>query len=105
MVAARRRARDTSDRAPPRRRDSGAHMSITRLRQSQVVSTYGPGALVDLPDYAIIVAGLEHWRGDTQLISEPRLLANLRRRLNPPPLDLRPPPIPDSDGQLDVGIV
>ena len=56
-------------------------MSIVTIRQSQIVSTYGPGALVDLPDYAVLIAGLEHWYGDAQLVPEPRLLANLRRRL------------------------
>src|SRR5690349_5191811 len=80
-------------------------MSITTLRQSQVVSTYGPGALVDLPDYAIIVAGLEHWRGEAQLVPEPRLLAILRARLNLGTLELRAPPVPDSPNQHDVGIV
>jgi len=39
-------------------------VSIVKIRQSQIVSTYGPGALVDLPDYAVLVAGLEHWAGD-----------------------------------------
>ena len=31
-------------------------MSLVKIRQSQIVSTYGPGALVDLPDYAVLVA-------------------------------------------------
>ncbi|WP_420618555.1 DrmB family protein [Candidatus Poriferisocius sp.] len=32
-----------------------------QVRQSQVITTYGPGALIDLPNYAAIVAGLETW--------------------------------------------
>lgn len=80
-------------------------MSIVKIRQSQIVSTYGPGALVDLPDYAVLVAGLEHWAGDAQLIPEPRLLANLRRRLGLPALELRSPPVPEREDQQGVGIV
>ena len=67
-------------------------MSIVKIRQSQIVSTYGPGALVDLPDSAVLVAGLEHWVGEAQLVPEPRLLANLRGRLKLPSLELRSPP-------------
>ena len=30
-----------------------------QIRQSQVVTTFGPGAMVDLPDHAVIVGGLD----------------------------------------------
>lgn len=80
-------------------------MTIITIRQSQIVSTYGPGALVDLPDYAVLVAGLEHWAGDAQLVPEPRLLANLRRRLKLPALELRAPPVPEREGEQGIGIV
>lgn len=80
-------------------------MSIIKIRQSQIVSTYGPGALVDLPDYAVLVAGLEHWAGEAQLVPEPRLLANLRRRLGLPFLELRSPPVPEREDELGIGIV
>ena len=80
-------------------------MNVVKIRQSQIVSTYGPGALVDLPDYAVLVAGLEHWAGDAQLVPEPRLLENLRRRLGLPFLELRSPPVPERDDQLGIGIV
>ena len=32
-----------------------------RLRQSQLVTTFGPGAMVDLVDRAVVIGGLEHW--------------------------------------------
>ena len=80
-------------------------MSIIKIRQSQIISTYGPGALVDLPDLAVLVAGLEHWAGDAQLVPEPRLLANLRRRLEKPFLELRSPPVPEREDDLGIGIV
>ena len=46
---------------PPRR--GGQLKPAGQLRQSQVVTTFGPGAMVDLPDHAVIVGGLEHWNG------------------------------------------
>jgi Domain of unknown function (DUF1998) len=80
-------------------------VTIISIRQSQIVSTYGPGALVDLPHSAVLVAGLEFWSGDAQLVPEPRLLANLRRRLQLPALELRSPPVPERGNAQGVGIV
>lgn len=60
---------------------------------------------MDLPDRAVLVAGLEHWVGRTSGISEPRLLGNLRHRMNLPSLELRSPPIPDREDQPDAGVV
>lgn len=48
------------------------------IRQSQVVTTFGPGALIDLPNYSVIVAGLDGIRSDIE-IKEPRLLEKIRR--------------------------
>ena len=31
------------------------------IRQSQVVMTFGPGSMLDLPNYSVLVAGLEFW--------------------------------------------
>jgi hypothetical protein len=32
------------------------------LRQSQVLTTFGPGAMVDLPDRAVLIEGLQAGR-------------------------------------------
>ena len=32
------------------------------LRQTQVVTTFGPGSLVDLPKQSVIVGGLDDWK-------------------------------------------
>ena len=32
-----------------------------QIRQSQVVTTFGPGAMLDLPNHSVLVAGLDHW--------------------------------------------
>lgn len=79
-------------------------MSRVHVRRSQVVSTFGPGALVDLPDQAILVAGLEHWRGDAPIIHEPRLLQKLRAALRLPALELRAPPVPEREEDVGVGV-
>lgn len=68
-----------------------------QLRRSQVITTFGPGAMVDLPTHAVIVGGLETW-GDPdrlgfQAIREERLLAKLRRLLGNPGLRLFAPPM------------
>ena len=41
-------------------------MSKNQLRSSQVVTTFGPGAMVDLPDTSVIIAGLDSWKYDFQ---------------------------------------
>lgn len=69
-----------------------------RIRQSQVITTYGPGALVDLPKSSVLVAGLDHWSQAGQtLIQEPRLVAKLEELLQVHGLTLRTPPLDDSD--------
>jgi hypothetical protein len=29
------------------------------IRQSQLITTFGPGSMLDLPNYSVLVAGLE----------------------------------------------
>ncbi len=38
-----------------------------QIRLSQVVSTFGPGSMVDLPKHSVLIAGLDFWvkRGPT----------------------------------------
>lgn len=67
-----------------------------QLRHSQVVTTFGPGSLVDLPTQSAIVGGLEHWFQVSEEIHEPRLIEKLKRLLNLPALKLFAPP-PDND--------
>lgn len=47
-----------------------------RLRRSQVVSTFGPGAMVDLVHDAVLIGGLDFWgfKGTENQVDEPRLL-------------------------------
>ncbi|ABV86601.1 DUF1998 domain-containing protein [Shewanella pealeana] len=44
------------------------------VRPSQVITTFGPGAIVDLQTLSVVVAGIDEWRkSDAQRIQEPRL--------------------------------
>ena len=48
------------------------------VRQSQIITTFGPGALLDLPKYSVIVAGLDGIQADIE-VHEPRLLTKVQR--------------------------
>jgi len=65
-----------------------------QIRQSQVVMTFGPGSMFDLPNQAVIIGGLEYWtKGDE--VHKPRLLAKLKDLLQLSSLVLHAPPPPD----------
>jgi hypothetical protein len=55
------------------------------LRQSQLITTFGPGAMVDLPTRSVIIGGLDLWhmreKGSWQTIQEPRAVAILEKLL------------------------
>jgi hypothetical protein len=71
-----------------------------QIRQGQVITIYGPGALVDLPRHSAIVGGLDTWPRTSELqeILEPRLTEKLKimtgvaaPRLYEPPADPNDP--------------
>ena len=55
------------------------------VRQGQLITTYGPGALIDLVDHAVLVGGLDFWSYDKAkglpVIQEPRLRDAIAKRL------------------------
>ncbi len=52
---------------------------IGGLRPSQMIHTFGPGAVVDLPAMSVVVSGIDSWNiHDTAQIAEARLLASIR---------------------------
>lgn len=63
------------------------------LRRSQLLSTFGPGAMVDLPNHAVMVGGLDYWQGDKERVFEDRLESWLRLKLSAPDLKLFAPPV------------
>ena len=55
-----------------------SHRPVGDVRPSQVITTFGPGAIVDLQTLSVVVAGVDRWhKGDDQRIQEPRLERNL----------------------------
>ena len=68
-----------------------------QLRQSAVLRGSGPGAMVDMPDYAVIVGGLEFWSGEKKQLFEPRLVAKITQLLNLPDVKLFTPPAASND--------
>ena len=71
-----------------------------QIRRSQVITTYGPGALIDLPRHSAIVGGLDTWpkTSDLEEILESRLVRKLQvmtgvaaPRLYAPPPDSNDP--------------
>ncbi len=69
------------------------------LRLSQVITTYGPGSLIELPNHSAIVAGLHTWPNPKYLeeISETRLTSKLRALNDGRPPVLYAPPIPSTE--------
>lgn len=73
-----------------------------QLRQSQVVTTFGPGALIDLPRHSAIVGGLNTWLGRKDEIHEPRLAQKLKGLAGGQPPRLFVPPA-ETDGSWKPG--
>jgi len=80
-------------------------MATTQLRASQLVTTFGPGAMVDLPDESVLVAGLDQWYytpGQIPVVSEPRLVEKVKQALAMEAVELRLPPV-SPDQQFGSG--
>lgn len=55
--------------------------AIADVRPSQIITTFGPGAIVDLQTTSVIVAGIDNWPTEEEMvIREPRLEQALRVR-------------------------
>src|SRR5260221_3497375 len=85
-------------------------MADDKVRLSQVVGVFGPGAMLDLPERSVLVQGLDHWEmhgtGTFRVIEEPRLARLLHQRLKDDgrldsdrPPELQTPPIDAGDPQ------
>ncbi|ASK64220.1 hypothetical protein CFK37_19750 [Virgibacillus phasianinus] len=55
---------------------------VGELRPSQFITTFGPGSIVDLPDYSVIMGGIDKWDdldvSKSKSIDEPRIMKKLR---------------------------
>ena len=75
-------------------------MAENFLRQSQLVTTYGPGSMIDLPDCSVMVSGLEEWAFQgREKIEEARLVAKLCRLLQVPSVELYTPPAHEENAE------
>ena len=71
---------------------------VGEVRPSQLLWTYGPGALVDLPNVSVVTLGIDRWdKTRCQPIEEVRLLAAVRKVLGLQVESLRMPPFHRSD--------
>ena len=74
---------------------------LGELRPSQLIYTFGVGALLDLPNMAVLVMGLDDWdtRYSTE-ITEERLLGAIQKRLGPQVQKIVLPPMTfEEDGR------
>jgi hypothetical protein len=58
-----------------------------------------PWGVMDLPNYSVLIAGLDHWFPPSEEIAEPRLTEKLCRLLDVPSLPLHMPP-PDQEDPM-----
>jgi hypothetical protein len=84
----------TRQRARPR---------VGELRPSQLLQTFGVGAVVDLPHLSVVVMGLDDWNtGFAEAVTEERLLAAVRHHLGSQVAALRTPPyLPETSNPFD----
>jgi len=73
-----------------------------QLRRTQIITTWGPGSLLDLPRHAAIVGGLETWgkASDLEEIVERRLSGKLQEITGIPMPRLLAPPVSSDDPRV-----
>ncbi len=75
---------------------------VGAIRPSQILHTYGVGALVDLPNFSVIVAGLQSWRDPIAFIEQDRLLDAVQIELGPQVQNLAAMPwMEETDNPMD----
>lgn len=70
------------------------------IRRSQLIRTYGPGAMVDLPTHSVVVSGLDSWfpASEMPVIVEERLSLKVAAALDlTKPVPLKGPPVVADD--------
>jgi len=86
---------------------NGDPVRVGALRPSQLLHTFGVGAVADMPNVSVVVLGPDFWdftlaRGSIT-VEEPRLLAALRLRLGNQVTELRLPPYAPKDSSGPFG--
>lgn len=71
---------------------------VGEIRPSQILWTYGPGSLIDLPSLSVVTMGVDRWEKDRCIqIEEARLLSAVRNVLGQQIESLRVPPTRQSE--------
>lgn len=71
---------------------------VGEIRPSQLLWTYGPGALVDLPNISVITQGIDKWDvSQCREVLEARLLSAVQKVLGPQVTTLNMPPMTDEE--------
>ncbi|MGY5082326.1 DrmB family protein [Streptomyces nigrescens] len=73
-------------------------LRVGELRPSQLLHTYGVGAVADLPNLSVMILGLDEWALEqAAIVPEERLLAAVRSKLGNQVQNLRMPPYTPED--------
>ncbi|MFV1969150.1 MAG: DrmB family protein, partial [Pirellulaceae bacterium] len=78
-----------------------------QIRQSQLITSFGPGSMMDLPNHSVLIGGLDFWSTGGDEIIEPRLVDKLKSLFDPPLQVLKlfsPPPDADDPTAPQTGI-
>jgi hypothetical protein len=78
-----------------------------QIRQSQLITSFGPGSMMDLPNHSVLIGGLDSWSTGGNEIIEPRLVDKLKSLFDPPLQVLKlysPPPDNDDPTSPQTGI-
>ena len=78
-----------------------------QVRQSQLITSFGPGSMMDLPNHSVLVGGLDSWSTGGDEVIEPRLVEKLKSLFDPPLQVLKlfsPPPDPDDPTVPQTGV-
>lgn len=68
------------------------------VRPSQLLWTYGPGALIDMPSLSVVTQGIDRWDKDRcPPITEARLLSAVKKVLGQQVESMRMPPFPNKE--------
>jgi hypothetical protein len=71
---------------------------VGEVRPTQLLWTYGPGALIDMPSLSVVTLGIDRWEKDRcPPIVEARLLAAVQKVLGPQVETMRMPPYVKAD--------
>ncbi|MEQ9624072.1 DrmB family protein [Coleofasciculus chthonoplastes] len=71
---------------------------VGELRPSQILFSFGIGAIADLPNLSVMIMGLEDWDKNRGIeLAEERLLAAVRGELGQQVKQLKAPPIPPDE--------